>query len=42
LDQKDTVSEDFLKHRAGDARPEDLLPFLDNARREPPVPGDDL
>jgi hypothetical protein len=33
---------DFLKHRAGDAKPEDLLPFLDNARREPPAPGDDL
>jgi len=27
---------DFLKRRAGKARPEDMLPFLDNARREQP------
>lgn len=32
------TASDFLKRRAGDARPGDLLPFLDNARREtPPV-----
>lgn len=32
----------FLKRRAGDARPADLLWFLDNAADEPPVPGDIL
>ena len=32
---------DFFRKRADDARPEDLLPFLDNARNEPP-PGDEL
>lgn len=32
----------FLKRRAGDARPDDLLWFLDNAADEPPVPGDTL
>ena len=31
---------DFLKQRAGNAKPSDLLPFLDKARDEPPVPGD--
>ena len=33
---------DYLKTRAGDAAPADLLPFLDRARNEPPVPGDEL
>ncbi|MFY8139802.1 MAG: hypothetical protein ACOVMO_03720 [Caulobacter sp.] len=31
----------FLKHRAGDATPADLLWFLDNAADEPPVAGDE-
>lgn len=31
----------FLRRRAGDARPEDLLPFLDRAGDEPPPPGDE-
>ena len=33
---------DYLKTRAGDAAPADLLPLLDRARTEPPVPGDEL
>ena len=33
---------DFLKRRAGKARPEDMLPFLDKARREPPPRGDEI
>ena len=33
---------DFLKTRAGDATPADLLPFVDQARDEPPVRGDEL
>jgi hypothetical protein len=32
----------FLRRRAGDAEPEDMLPFLVNARDEPPPPGDEL
>ena len=32
---------DFFKKRAGSAKPEDMLPFLDNARNEPPRPGDE-
>lgn len=32
---------EFLKRRAGDARPEDLMPFLDNAADEPAAPGDE-
>jgi hypothetical protein len=32
---------DFLKKRAGGATPGDLLPFLENARSEPPAPGDE-
>ena len=31
----------FLKRRAGDAKPEDLLPFLERAGGEPPAPGDE-
>lgn len=31
----------FLKRRAGDAKPSDLLWFLDNAADESPVPGDE-
>jgi hypothetical protein len=31
---------EFLKRRAGDAKPSDLLPFLDNAADEPPHPND--
>ena len=33
---------DFLKRRAGTAKPEDLLPFLDKAGDEAPGPDDDL
>lgn len=33
---------DFLKRRAGDARPADILPFLDGAKGEPPVRGDEI
>ena len=33
---------DFLKRRAGNARPEDLIPFLDNAGSEAPTPEDEL
>jgi hypothetical protein len=33
---------DFLKRRAGKARPEDMLPFLDKAKREAPPAGDEL
>ena len=36
------ASADFFKRRAGDAKPSDLLPFLENARNEPPPPGDEL
>jgi hypothetical protein len=32
---------DFLKRRAGTARPADMLPFLDGAKREKPVAGDE-
>ena len=32
---------DFFKRKAGNARPSDLLPFLDNARNEPPPRGDE-
>ena len=31
---------DFLKRKAGNSKPPDLLPFLDNARDTPPGPGD--
>jgi hypothetical protein len=37
----ETASE-FLVRRAGKARPEDLLPFLDRARNEPPPTGDEI
>lgn len=33
---------DFLKRRAGKAKPGDLLPFLDGAKREAPPVGDEL
>ncbi|BAK65456.1 hypothetical protein SLG_07810 [Sphingobium sp. SYK-6] len=36
------TASDFLKRRAGKARPEDMLPFLDNARREAPPSGDEV
>lgn len=32
----------FLKRRAGDAKPEDLLPFLDRAPDALPEPGDEV
>jgi hypothetical protein len=33
---------DFLKRRAGKARPADMLPFLDKAKREAPPMGDEV
>lgn len=33
---------DFLKKRSGTARPEDLLPFLKNARQDRPPVGDEV
>ena len=36
------TASDFLKRRAGKARPEDMLPFLDNAKKEPPPIGDEI
>jgi len=32
---------EFLRRRAGDAKPSDLLPFLDAAKDEPPQAGDE-
>lgn len=32
----------FLKRRAGQAKPEDMLPFLDKARSETPPIGDEI
>jgi hypothetical protein len=32
---------DFFKRKRGDAKPGDLLAFLDNARNEPPPQGDE-
>jgi hypothetical protein len=32
---------ELLRERAGDAKPADLLPFLENAPDVPPDPGDD-
>ena len=32
----------FLSRRAGNAKPADLLPFLDNAGDVPPPAGDDM
>lgn len=36
------TASDFLKQRAGKARPEDLLPLLDRAKSEEPAPADKL
>mgnify|MGYP001377428658 CR=1 FL=1 len=36
------TASDFLRQRAGKARPEDMLPFLDKAKRETPQVGDEL
>lgn len=33
---------DFLQRRAGKAKPEDMLPFLDGAKREAPPVGDEI
>ena len=33
---------EFFKRRAGKARREDLLPFLDQAKREAPAAGDEI
>lgn len=32
---------DFFARRAGDAKPEDLIPFLENAGNEAPMPEDE-
>lgn len=37
----ETVS-DFLMRRTGKAKPEDMLPFLDRAKREAPPLGDEI
>lgn len=34
------TASDFLRRRAGKARPVDMLPFLDKAMREKPPVGD--
>ncbi len=36
------TASDFLKRRAGKARPSDMLPFLDKAKREAPPVGDEV
>ncbi len=36
------TASDFLRRRAGKARPEDMLPFLDKAKREAPPVGDEI
>ena len=36
------TASDFLRRRAGKARPEDMLPFLDKAKRETPPVGDEI
>jgi len=33
---------EFLKRLAGNAKPEDMLAFLDNAPDVPPMPGDEI
>lgn len=35
------TASDFLRRRAGKARPNDMLPFLDRAKREAPPIGDE-
>ena len=35
------TASDFLRRRSGDAKPSDLLPFLDNAGDEAPIAGDE-
>ena len=32
---------EFFKRRAGTSLPGDMVPFLENARDEPPAPGDE-
>lgn len=36
------TASDFLKRRAGKARSDDMLPFLDRAKRAAPPVGDEL
>jgi hypothetical protein len=36
------TASDFLKRRAGNARPQDMLPFLDKAKKEPPPIADEI
>jgi hypothetical protein len=36
------TASDFLKRQAGKARPQDMLPFLDEAKKEPPAVGDEM
>jgi hypothetical protein len=37
-----TKAADFLKRRAGKARAEDMVPFLEYARNAPPPVGDEI
>jgi hypothetical protein len=36
------TADGFLKRRAGNAKPSDMLPFLDKAKREAPPAGDEV
>ena len=36
------AASDFLKQRAGKARPEDMRPFLNKAKRETPPVGNEI
>ena len=36
------TASDFIKRRAGKARPEDMLPFLNKAKRQTPPIGDEI
>ena len=36
------TASDLLKRRAGKAKPEDMLPYLDKAKREAPPVGDEF
>ena len=38
----EALDHDFFKRRAGNAKPSNLLHFLENAGNEPPQPGDEL
>lgn len=36
------TASDFIKRRAGKARPEDMLPFLNKAKKQTPPIGDEI